>query len=1561
LNCGDDFPEVNAEAFDLCSSTVNISLSAATEQMQCGYLFIRTWTAVDACGNESSVSQTITVEDNQNPIFTFVPPNITISCEEQFTLDSALVEDACSMTYIETIDVPSGDCSGSFIRIWRAFDGCGNQAVQSTIVTIVDESAPVMTSFPADIDAACGDIPTVESANVQYSDNCGSVSVDFQEITTGSDCNASLLRVWTLTDDCGNSSEWVWTINLTDSEAPILIGLPEDASLVCGDVVPEAVVEAIDNCDTNIDVELVATTEPNACGYNFIRTWTATDDCGNTTQEVRVISFSDQAAPQFDFVPEDINLSCGDGGVSLDELPLATATDDCSNVTVSFIDTPQGSGCGDGILRVFTAEDGCGNTVQAEQLITFNDEESPIFTFVSEDVQGICGDVIEIAEPTATDNCSEPTITFVDVPSQNCGGSFTRIYTATDACGNSTEASVDVTLTDNEAPVVTSGPQSGEFECDDVPTAESANLEYSDNCGSVEVSFNESMEEGSCSGNYTILRTWTLTDDCGNESEYVWTLTIVDTTAPSIIGVPADITINCGDEISEAVVVATDNCDPNASVTLSANTVQLECGFLFIRTWTAVDACGNESSAQQTITVEDNIPPVFVVVPDDVDISCTGEGNGDVLGETAQAFDECSGVTVTFVDLDNGSEGCSGGFIRQWIATDGCGNQVTANQSITIVDQTPPTLISFPEDITVQSCNDIPSIDDAGVTYQDNCTAVTVEVNEEIETLSCANTYILHRTWILTDGCGNTTTDTWNIFVVDEQGPTIIGVPENITIGCNDPIEDAVIVATDNCSAAENIEISLHAKTTDLECGYIFVRMWTAIDECGNSTTAVQEITVIDEADPVFTFVPEDVFLICGDEYILEDPTAEDDCNEVTISTEIEFMGDCAGSYIRIFSATDACGNTATAQQNVFIDDNDMPLPNMFPDAITVGCEDIPVVTVDYITFTDACSDVTIEYSEDILYTECEGTYGLIYNWSVYDGCGNTNNVQFIINVVDDVAPVFNTSLEDGFLECGEELPVVVVNATDNCGGGISLEYNEFVTPLPCGYSVMRVWTAADGCNNSSDLTQTIVYEDTTAPLLSDYPADEFLSCDDFVPDVPEITATDNCSADIFVFFNEEIVDGDCPSDFSLIRTWTAEDDCGNVEEYTQTISFTDSQAPQFINFQSEIELPCTEINGVYATAMDNCNSVDLIYTDELIGTSCNGTIIRTYIVTDACGNQNIAFQTINLTDNEAPVVTMFPVDVTVDCGNIPASNEALVEYQDNCSAVTVEVVETTQDGLCINNYTLIRTWTFSDACGNETEQVWTITVQDNAAPQLIGVPDDITLDCTDDIPAADVFATDNCSAEPSLSLNAETVFNDCGYVFTRTWTATDDCGNITTDSQVITVSDFFNPTLSEYPEDLALICGEDIPAAPTITASDNCDPDVEVLFNEQFVGIDCPTIVRTWCATDCSGNEECHIQTITFSDGGGLQPEPEKASMDVVRQVNGDAYVTVKSSKAGIWEVNAYDLKGSLTSQLYSGTMDNNEERRFVLDGAILKDGVYFVRFTNGDETITRKVVMIH
>ena len=114
---------------------------------------------------------------------------------------------------------------------------------------------------------------------------------------------------------------------------------------------------------------------------------------------------------------------------------------------------------------------------------------------------------------------------------------------------------------------------------------------------------------------------------------------------------------------------------------------------------------------------------------------------------------------------------------------------------------------------------------------------------------------------------------------------------------------------------------------------------------------------------------------------------------------------------------------------------------------------------------------------------------------------------------------------------------------------------------------------------------------------------------------------------------------------------------------------------------------------------------------------------------------------------------------------------------------------------------------------------------------------------------AADASATDNCDATPVVTYLGETRTNgSCpnSYTLTRTWQAEDACGNKSTKSQTITVTDTKAPVLT-VPANTSVEC-DAVPAAATAadaSATDNCDATPVVTYlGETRTNGSCPELL---------------------------------------------------------------------------------------------------------------------
>ena len=103
-----------------------------------------------------------------------------------------------------------------------------------------------------------------------------------------------------------------------------------------------------------------------------------------------------------------------------------------------------------------------------------------------------------------------------------------------------------------------------------------------------------------------------------------------------------------------------------------------------------------------------------------------------------------------------------------------------------------------------------------------------------------------------TDECGNTTTATQTITVEDTTAPTG-NEPEDITIECDEQDPGFDPMFTDNCD--DSLEVNFLSTITELDCGFQIFRTWIATDDCGNTTSIDQTVTIVDTTAPEMKLV----------------------------------------------------------------------------------------------------------------------------------------------------------------------------------------------------------------------------------------------------------------------------------------------------------------------------------------------------------------------------------------------------------------------------------------------------------------------------------------------------------------------------------------------------------------------------------------------------------------------------------------------------------------------------------------------------------------------------------
>ena len=352
----------------------------------------------------------------------------------------------------------------------------------------------------------------------------------------------------------------------------------------------------------------------------------------------------------------------------------------------------------------------------------------------------------------------------------------------------------------------------------------------------------------------------------------------------------------------------------------------------------------------------------------------------------------------------------------------------------------------------------------------------------------------------------------------------------------------------------------------------------------------------------------------------------------------------------------------------------------------------------------------------------------------VEDAYSNIDSCSFDVIVTDEEAPVITAPIALT-LTCNQSTDhsaailawLTTASAYDECDGSVLVTNDYTGYTQSCNHVITVHFNAVDASgNNAITVSSTITFEDVTPPVLT-IPADVAVECD-AVPAVGTATAMDDCDNDVMITYDGEVrTDGACANSYTLTRTWTATDDCGNITTRNQLITVDDNTAPTAtdpdpINVECISEVPVPDVTVVDDEA-DNCTATPVVafVSDVSDGMSNPETITRTYSVTDACGNSINVTQLIIIQDVTPPVISGCPSDITITadtsyCG-VPVTWTAPTA-SDNCSVI-LSSTHNPGDTLTVGTTTV--TYTATDGAGLTDLCTFDITVELPAPPAITG------------------------------------------------------------------------------------------------------------------------------------------------------------------------------------------------------------------------------------------------
>ena len=558
---------------------------------------------------------------------------------------------------------------------------------------------------------------------------------------------------------------------------------------------------------------------------------------------------------------------------------------------------------------IWTAVDNGGNSAFAIQEIHIVDTIPPVISQIQDktlEAAAPIENIVNLQTPTATDVSGVVSI-ISDAPEFFPIGETIVTWTATDVAGNESSIEQRVTIVDTTSPSIT---------VPDQKTVEATSLQntlveigeaQADDISGISSLTSNAPESFSLG---TTLVTWTAVDNYDNTATYDQTITVVDTTAPSIF-VPNDIFSEAVDPTLNHIDVGQASSFDSTSAVSISNDMPITFPFgSTIVTWTAVDDSGNVSTDTQTVTIVDTtVPEIFS--PSDIVVEATAPFVTDIQLGAAIADDIIEVNTVTNNAPDSFPLGET---TITWTATDSSGNSATATQTVSVVDTTAPS-ITAPSAIQVEATS-VDNILDIGNPVYDDLVGIASVTNDAPDSFPLGETTI---TWTATDSSGNSSTATQTVSVVDTTPPSITA-PSTVQVEATGIEGNLADIGTSTASDyVEIISITNNAPDS-FPLGETTIT-WTATDSSGNSATATQTVSVVDTTSPTLT-VPENIIV---DSFTLEklvvigEAYAFDSVDALPILTNDAPEAFPLGNTIVTWSVIDQFGNSTTLEQTVSV------------------------------------------------------------------------------------------------------------------------------------------------------------------------------------------------------------------------------------------------------------------------------------------------------------------------------------------------------------------------------------------------------------------------------------------------------------------------------------------------------------------------------------------------------------------------------------------------------------------------------------------------------------------
>jgi hypothetical protein len=503
---------------------------------------VRTWTAIDACGNTTNRAQYIVVQDTTPPKITC--PTLKVQCPDDvpppyvnlaaFLAAGGKASDTCDTALTFTLTHDSGvvgSCPGTVTRVYRVTDDCGNFAEGTQLITVDDTIAPIITC-PGNLTVECGS-PIEPSVLGQATaiDNC-SPEVDIT--STDVDVPSQYLIKWYAADPDVNTGPYAPTYLKL---APGSLGCPPEAQTTGRAIDPLRHAVAYSAPGGQLDALTSLGGEPMCLGQivpfeavievsggpgpergtiTFTSSWsthtTSNERFGYDTNYMVYCAFVDSADPgtldpNFNARVESFQSSLINRG-TIDEKILGT-------FRVSGLESGDRVIVEIWVVLTATKPAQVGGTI-ASDLVSAQKATTPPAPITTGAQTVSIGNLSKI-KPLPAPQPQPPAPSLPPQPEALPGATvrvIDRTWAATDDCGNRSTCVQRITVRDTTAPVFLTVEPLRVVEPGAAWTAEPPHAE--DGCGDVVVRIHSIETNLTASGSQIVTYTWEAIDESGN-------------------------------------------------------------------------------------------------------------------------------------------------------------------------------------------------------------------------------------------------------------------------------------------------------------------------------------------------------------------------------------------------------------------------------------------------------------------------------------------------------------------------------------------------------------------------------------------------------------------------------------------------------------------------------------------------------------------------------------------------------------------------------------------------------------------------------------------------------------------------------------------------------------------------------------------------------------------------------------------------------------------------------------------------------------------------------------